>query len=187
MSTVQEEFKAAEVKMSGAIDALIHHFNTLRTGRASTALLDDVKVDAYGVEVPLVQVASVSTPDSRTIAIQPWDTSQLVAIEKAIMLADLGLNPMNDGKLIRLSLPPLTEERRKELAKKAHHMAEEARIAIRNVRRHGKEHIEKLNKSKDLSDDLMHDAVDQLQKLTDKWIAKVEEHVKRKEKEIMEV
>lgn len=184
---VKEEFQNAEHKMHGAIESLIHHFNTLRTGRAHTSLLDDVKVEAYGSEVPLNQVASVSTPDARTIAVAPWDTNQLAAIEKAIMVADLGLTPMNDGKMIRLSIPPLTEERRKELAKKAHHMAEEARVAIRNVRRHAKDHIEKMNKAKDLSDDEMHVHLEELQKLTDQWIVKVDDAMKKKEKEILEV
>ena len=184
---VQAEFKSAEQKMQSAIDALDHHFNTLRTGRASTALLDDVKVEAYGQPMPINQVASVSTPDARTIMISPWDKGQLAAIERALLQADLGLTPMNDGQHIRMNIPPLTEERRKELVKKAHHMAEEARVAVRNVRRHSKEHIEKLNKDKKLTDDLTHDALDQLQKITDKWIAKVDEHMKKKEKEIMEV
>lgn len=184
---VNEEFKSGEEKMKGAIDALYHHFETLRTGRASTSLLNDVTVEAYGSQVPLNQVASVSTPDAKTIAVQPWDASQLPSIEKGIIIADLGLNPMNDGKVIRLSIPPLTEERRKELVKKSHAMAEEARVAIRNVRRHVKDHIEKLNKAKELSDDLMHDAIDDLQKITDKWIAKVDDIMKKKEKEIMEV
>ncbi|MCC5876723.1 MAG: ribosome recycling factor [Candidatus Sumerlaeia bacterium] len=183
----QEIFKQAEGKMSSSIQALDQHFNTLRTGRASTALLDDIKVDAYGQDMPLNNVASVSTPDARTIVVQPWDVGQLPSIERAIMVSDLGINPSNDGKCIRLSIPPLTEERRKELVKKAAHMAEEARIAIRNVRRHSKDEIEKLRKDKELSDDQAHDANDDLQKLTDKWIKKVDEHLAKKEKEIMEV
>lgn len=183
----QEIFKQAEGKMNSSIQALDHHFNTLRTGRASTALLDDIRVEAYGQEMPLNNVANVSTPDARTIVVQPWDAGQLAAIERAIMVSDLGINPNNDGKLIRLSIPPLTEERRRELVKKAAHMAEEARIAIRNVRRHSKDDIEKLRKDKELSDDQAHDANDELQKITDKWIKKVDEHLARKEKEIMEV
>src|SRR5690606_37139687 len=118
----EEIFKTAEHKMQSAIEALDHHFNTLRTGRASASLLDDVKVDAYGVEVPLAQVATVNTPDARSIVVSPWDKNQLAAIEMGLLVADLGLNPMNDGKLIRLTIPPLTEDRRKELAKKAHAM-----------------------------------------------------------------
>lgn len=180
-------FKTAESKMKAAIDAMEKHFNTLRTGRASTALLDDVRVEAYGQEMALNAVATVSTPDARTIAVQPWDGSQLTAIERAIQASDLGLNPMNDGKLIRLAIPPLTEERRKELVKKSHHMAEEARIAIRNIRRHAKDEIEKMRKAKELSDDLAHDANEDLQKITDKWTKEVEDHLAHKEKEIMEV
>ncbi len=180
-------FKATEYKMSHAIDALEHHFNTLRTGRASTALLDDVEVEAYGQTMPLKQVATISTPDAKTITVTPWDKNQLSMIEKALLMADLGLNPQNDGKMLRLIIPPLTEERRKELAKKAHHMAEEGRIAIRNVRRHQKDEIEKLRKAKELSDDEAHAALDDLQKITDKWIAEVEKVMKHKEEEIMEV
>lgn len=182
-----EVFKTAESKMKAAINAMERHFNTLRTGRASAALLDDVRVEAYGQEMAINSVATVSTPDSRTITVQPWDASQLAAIERAILVSDLGINPMNDGKIIRLAIPPLTEERRKELVKKAHHMAEEARIAIRNIRRHAKDEIEKMRKAKELSDDLAHDAIEELQKITDKWIKEVEEHLARKEKEIMEV
>lgn len=183
----QPVFKTARTKMKHAIDALEHHFNTLRTGRASTSLLDDVEVDAYGRTMPLKQVASISTPDAKTITVTPWDKSQLAIVEKAILVADLGLNPQNDGKMIRLIIPPLTEERRKELVKKAHHMAEEARVAIRNVRRHQKDEIEKLRKGKELSDDLAHDALDELQSITDKWTKEVDEVLAVKEKEIMEV
>lgn len=187
MPEVQSIFKTAEHKMGQAIEALEHHFNTLRTGRASIALLDDIRVDAYGQITPLNQVASVNTPDARTIAITPWDKNQLASIERAIQQSDLGLNPQNDGKMIRLSIPPLTEERRKELVKKAHGMAEEGRIAIRNVRKHCKDDIEKLKKDKGLSEDLTHDAISDLQKITDKWILKVDEVLKKKEEEIMEV
>lgn len=185
--SVDEIFKNAERKMAHAIEALDHHFNTLRTGRASAALLDDVKVEAYGTDTPLNQVASVSTPDARTITVQPWDKNQLNAIEKALLVANLGMTPHNDGTLIRLNVPPLTEERRKELAKKAHGMAEEGRVAIRNVRKHSKDEIDKLKKSKELSEDLAHDATDKLQKLTDKWIKKVDEVLAKKEKDIMAV
>ncbi len=180
-------FKTADKKMKHAIDALEQHFHTLRTGRASTSLLDDVEVEAYGQTMPLKQVASISTPDAKTITVTPWDKSQLALIEKAILASDLGLNPQNDGKMLRLIIPPLTEERRKELVKRAHHMAEEGRIAIRNVRRHQKEEIEKRRKNKDISDDNAHDGLDELQKITDKWIAEVDKVMKHKEEEIMEV
>lgn len=187
MPEVKEVFKTTEHKMAAAIEALEHHFNTLRTGRASAALLDDVKVDAYGQTVPIQQIASVNTPDARTITVTPWDKNQVAAIERAILTSDLGLNPQNDGKMIRLAIPPLTEERRKELVKKAHHMAEEGRVAIRNVRKHSKDSIDKLRKDKVLSEDLSHDAIDDLQKITDKWITRVDEVLAKKEKEIMEV
>ncbi len=187
MAETKELFDSSEHKMAQSIESLDHHFNTLRTGRASSALLDDIRVDAYGVMTPLQQMATVSTPDARTIAISPWDKNQLVAIEKALQVANLGMNPHSDGKLIRLSIPPLTEDRRKDLAKKAHAMAEESRVAIRNVRKHAKEVIEKMKKDKKLTEDLAHDEVEKLQKLTDKWIAKVDDSMKKKEKEIMEV
>jgi ribosome recycling factor len=185
--SVKDDFKNAEHKMQSALDALDHHFNTLRTGRASTALLDDVRVEAYGQPMPLNQVASVTTPDARSIMISPWDKNQLSHIERALLQADLGLTPMNDGQHIRLNIPALTEERRKELVKKAHAMAEDARVAIRNVRRHTKDHFEKMNKGKELTDDETRMHLDELQKMTDKFIAKVDEHMKKKEKEIMEV
>lgn len=184
---VKEQMKEAEHKMDSAIDALDHHFNTLRTGRASTALLDDIRVEAYGQQMPLNQVASISTPDARSISVQPWDKGQLALIDRAIAASDLGLTPMNDGTRIILNIPPLTEERRKELVKKAHHMAEEARVAIRNVRRHTKDHFEKANKNKEMTDDEKSVVLEDLQKLTDKHIARVDEHMKKKEKEIMEV
>lgn len=185
--SVDEIFNSSERKMAHAIEALEHHFNTLRTGRASAALLDDIRVDAYGSPVPLNQVASVNTPDARSITVQPWDKNQLGPIEKAILAANIGITPHNDGTLIRLNIPPLTEDRRKELAKKAHAMAEEARVAIRNVRKHSKEEIEKLKKAKTLTEDLAHDATDKLQKITDKWIKKVDESLAKKEKDIMAV
>jgi ribosome recycling factor len=137
--------------------------------------------------MPIAQIANISTPDARSITIQPWDASTLGKIEKAIQTSDLGINPQNDGKIVRLVLPPLTEERRKELVKKAHHMAEEGRIAIRNVRRHAKEELDKMKKNKEISEDQAHDATDRLQKVTDKWIKKVDEVLAKKEKEIMEV
>jgi ribosome recycling factor len=185
--SIDTTIKTAETKMQAAITAVEHHFNTLRTGRASTALLDDIRVEVYGQEMPIAQIANISTPDARSITIQPWDASTLGKIEKAIQTSDLGINPQNDGKIVRLVLPPLTEERRKELVKKAHHMAEEGRIAIRNVRRHAKEELDKMKKNKEISEDQAHDATDRLQKVTDKWIKKVDEVLAKKEKEIMEV
>jgi ribosome recycling factor len=185
--SLKDTFKQVETKMAHAIDALESHFNTLRTGRASTALLDKVTVEMYGVTSALNAVAAISTPDARSILITPWDKNALQPIEKALMVADLGVHPQNDGKAIRLTIPPLTEERRKELGKKAHGMAEDARVAIRNVRKHTKEHFDKMKKGKELTEDQLRDANDELQKVTDKWIKVVDEHLKKKEKEIMEV
>ncbi|MCC6547148.1 ribosome recycling factor [Candidatus Sumerlaeota bacterium] len=184
---LKDLFKSSETKMVHAIDALEGHFNTLRTGRASASLLDDVRVEAYGSLMPLAQVASLATPDSRTITVTPFDKSQMNAVERAIQMANLGLNPQSDGKMIKLYLPPLTEERRKEMVKKGHAMAEDGRVAIRNVRKHAKETIDKMKKDKKLTDDLAHDATEELQKLTDKFVAKVEEQLKKKEKEIMSI
>ncbi|CAN5335319.1 ribosome recycling factor [soil metagenome] len=182
-----DHFKESEAKMGSALTALEQHFGTLRTGRASTSMLDKITIDAYGTPMPLAQVASVSTPDARSIVIAPWDKSQLAAIEKAILAANLGVTPQNDGKQVRLSLPPLTEDRRNELVKKAHSMAEDARIAIRNVRKHTKEVFDKMKKDKKLTEDQLHDSNEDLQKTTDKWIVKVDEHLKKKEKEVMDV
>ncbi len=187
MSSLSEIYSTTESKMKHAIEALDEHFNTIRTGRASTALLDKVEVDAYGTPMKLKEVASVSTPDARSITISPWDKGQLAAIERAIVSSDLGLNPQNDGKLLRISIPPLTEERRKELVKVAHTMAEESRIAIRNVRKHMRDGVHKLVKDKDISEDEGKDGEDKVQEITNKWIGKVEEHLKAKETEIMEI
>lgn len=184
---IKGEFKSAEQKMNGAVEALNHHFDTLRTGRASVALLNDVRVDNYGQPVPVSQVATVSTPDARCIMIAPWNKAQLGVIEKAIQAANLGLQPQNDGQHIRLIIPPLTEERRKDLVKKAHGMAEDARVAIRNVRLHVKQHLDKAKKNKEAPEDEMHKHNEELQKQTDKWIAKVDEILKKKEKDIMAV
>ena len=184
---IKGEFKTAEQKMTSAVEALNHHFDTLRTGRASTALLNDVRVDNYGQPVPIAQVATVSTPDARSVLVTPWNKAQLGAIEKAIQAANIGLQPQNDGQHVRLIIPPLTEERRKELGKKAHAMAEDARIAIRNVRLHVKQHLDKAKKNKEAAEDEIHKHNEALQKQTDKWIAKVDEVLKKKEKEIMEV
>ncbi|MDK2970470.1 MAG: ribosome recycling factor [Candidatus Sumerlaeota bacterium] len=175
------------VKMEGALSALDDNFRTVRTGRASPSALDNVHVSAYGSDMPLNQVANVSTPDARTIVISPWDKGQLSAIERAIIAANLGFNPSNDGVVIRISVPPLTEERRKEFVKQAHKMAEEARIAIRHVRKHANDNIKRLEKDHGVPEDIGRQAHDRIQKLTDEYIAKVDEKMKKKEKEIMEV
>jgi ribosome recycling factor len=174
-------------RMHGAIDALHADFKQLRTGRANTSILDGVMVDYYGTPTPVSQVASLSVPETSLIVAQPWDKSVIPAIEKAIRSAELGLNPANDGKVIRIPIPPLTEERRKELVKKAHHMAEECRTAVRQVRRDGNEKLKKLEKEHALSQDDEKRAMDDVQKLTDKFIDEINTTLKHKEKEIMEV
>ena len=173
--------------MEKAIQNLEKEFSKLRTGRASVTLLEDLKVDYYGTLTPLNQLASISTPDSRTLAIQPWDRNAFGEIEKAIQKSDLGLNPVNDGKIIRINIPPLTEERRKELVKVAKKYAEEAKIAIRNVRRDANETLKKKKNDKELTEDEMHRGQDKVQKITDSFVQKVDEVLKKKEKEIMEI
>jgi len=179
--------KDCKDKMDKAMLALEHHFETLRTGRASLGLVDGVRVPAYGGDMPLNQVASVSTPDAKTIAIQPWDKSLMGAIEKALLAANLGITPTNDGNLIRLSIPPLTEERRKEVVKLAHKMAEEARVAVRNVRRHVNDEVKKAEKNHDITEDDRDKLLKDSQKMTDDHIKKVDEMLAAKEKEIMAV
>lgn len=179
--------KDCKDRMDKALLALEHHFETLRTGRASLALLDGVSVDAYGSEMQLIQVASLSTPDAKTIQIQPWDKSQLGAIEKALLAANLGITPSNDGTVIRLSFPPMTEERRKEVVKLAHTMAEEGRVAIRNVRRHINDEIKKAEKAHDVSEDDRDRVLKEVQAMTDDHVKKVDTVLATKEKEILEV
>jgi ribosome recycling factor len=173
--------------MNGALEALKKELASIRTGRASLALLDGISVNYYGVLTPLQQLASLSIPESRQIAIQPWEQKIIPDIEKAIMKSDLGLTPMNDGKLIRLHIPPLTEERRKQLTKIVKKKAEETKIAIRNIRRDVNEEIKKLEKENHLSEDDVKRSQDELQKLTDSQIERVDEILRHKEKEIMEV
>lgn len=177
--------KDIETRMISALELLGREFASVRTGRASTALLDTVRVDYYGTPTPVAQMASVSVPDARTLQIQPWEASQLGAIEKAIMKSDLGLTPVNDGKMVRLAIPPLTEERRKQLAKTVHKMAEDARIAIRNIRREANDKLKGLARDKKVSEDEERRAHEQNQKTTDKYIAKVDELLKKKEQEIL--
>jgi ribosome recycling factor len=173
--------------MNGALEALKKELASIRTGRASLALLDGISVNYYGVLTPLQQLASLSIPESRQIAIQPWEQKIIPDIEKAIMKSDLGLTPMNDGKLIRLHIPPLTEERRKQLTKIVKKKAEETKIAMRNIRRDVNEEIKKLEKENHLSEDDVKRSQDELQKLTDSQIERVDEILRHKEKEIMEV
>ncbi|HYA31644.1 MAG TPA: ribosome recycling factor [Thermodesulfovibrionales bacterium] len=179
--------KKTTERMEGAIDALKKEFGSVRTGRASLALLDGITVDYYGNPTPLQQVASLSVPESRQIVIQPWEQRVISEIEKAIMKSDLGLTPTNDGKVIRINIPPLTEERRKQLVKVVKKRAEEAKIAIRNIRRDSNEELKKLEKEQHLSEDDAKKFHAEIQKLTDASIAKVDEVLKHKENEIMEV
>lgn len=174
-------------RMEGAIEALKKEFGSIRTGRASLTLLEGIMVDYYGALTPLQQLASLGVPESRQIAIQPWEKRIIPEIEKAIMKSDLGLTPTNDGKIVRINIPPLTEERRKQLVKVVRKKAEEARIAIRNIRRDSNEELKKLEKDKHLSEDDAKKSHDEIQKLTDSYISKVDEVLKHKENEIMEV
>jgi ribosome recycling factor len=185
----QTVVKDMEVRMTSAIDALGKDFASVRTGRASTALLDPIRVDYYGNPTPISQMASVSTPDARTLVIQPWEVSQLKEIEKAITKADLGIQPVNDGKLIRLTMPTPTEERRKQLAKQVGKMAEDARVAVRNVRREANDKLKVMVKDKKapITEDEERRGHDQIQKTTDKFIARIEELLKKKEQEIMSI
>lgn len=179
--------KNAQKKMDGAINSLDEEYKTVRTGRANPALLDSVTVQAYGSDMPLNQMANISTPDGRTIMISPWDKGQLGPIERAIIAANLGFNPNNDGATIRITIPPLTEERRKEMVKMANKMTEDCRIAIRHVRKHANDDIKKLEKEHELPEDVGRTIHDEIQKLTDEYIKSADEKMKKKEKEIMEI
>lgn len=183
----KDVISAMGVHMDKTIDSLRKEFQKIRTGRATTALLDDVKVDYYGNPSPLSQVATLAVPEARTITIQPWESKQIPAIEKAIMNANLGLTPANDGKLIRLNLPPLTEERRKDIVKQLKKMGEETKVALRNNRRDAIDNLKKLEKEKKISEDDLKRAEKEVQEHTDKHVAKVDEVVAHKEKEVMEV
>ena len=180
-------FLETEDRMDKAVTALERDFGKLRTGRASTALVDNIKVDYYGTSTPISQLASVAVPDSRTVTIQPWDRGAFAAVEKAILKSDLGLTPVNDGKVIRISIPPLTEERRKELSKIARKYGEEAKVAVRNIRRDANDQLKKLEKDKVLSEDELKKAMDDIQKMTDKFVALVDSKCQAKEKEIMDI
>ena len=185
---MEKELKRKAIeKMDSAVEALKKEFSAIRTGRASLALLDGIKVDYYGTPTPLQQLASLSIPESRQIAIQPWEQKIISEIEKAIMKSDLGLTPSNDGKVIRINIPALTEERRKQLVKVTKKNAEDSKIAVRNIRRDTNEDIKKLEKEKHLSEDNTKKSLDEIQKLTDTYIKKIDEILMHKEKEIMEV
>jgi ribosome recycling factor len=173
--------------MDKSVDATHEHFNSVRTGRATPALLDRIQIDYYGTPTPLKNMATISAPEPRMLTIQPFDPTSIKAIEKAIQESDLGLTPSNDGKLIRLPIPQLTEERRKELVKLVRQMSEEGRVAVRNVRRDVMKHLEDLVKKGDVGDDEERAAETRVQKLTDEHVAKIDDLLKRKEAEIMEV
>lgn len=184
---MNEIIKDAKLRMDKSIEAFRHDISKIRTGKATTALLDGIKVDYYGTLTPLNQMANVSVLDSHTLSITPWDKNKVGDIDKAILIADLGLNPVNDGTNIKVPIPPLNEERRKDLIKLVKKFGEDAKIAIRNVRRDANDHLRKAEKEKELSEDLRHDAESEVQKYTDEHIQKIDDIIKHKEEEIMEV
>jgi ribosome recycling factor len=198
MKTEQQEPSAAfgstkdveanlRTRMEKAVSDLQHEMAHIRTGRASLGILDHIRVDYYGTPTPLNQLANLHVPEPSLITIQPWDISQIGPIEKSIRTSDLGLNPANDGKIIRLPIPPLTEERRKELVKRLHAIAEHHRVGVRNIRRDGNEAVKKLLKDKKITEDDDKKAHDEIQKLTDGYMAKIDQAAKVKEKDILEV
>ena len=179
--------KKFEDKMQKSIESLEREYNSIRAGRANPHVLDKIKVDYYGTPTPLQQVGNISVPEPRIITIQPWETSLLKAIEKEIMQSDIGINPTNDGKVIRLVFPELTEDRRKELAKDVKKRGEEAKVAVRNIRRDANDFVKKQNKAGNLNEDQAKDEEDKVQKMTDKYIKQIDEAVDAKSKEIMTV
>jgi ribosome recycling factor len=183
---IKEVEANARTRMEKVLGELQHEMAHIRTGRASISLLDNVRVDYYGSPVPLNQVAQLHVPEPAMITVQPWDTSMIGTIEKAIRNADLGLNPSNDGKIVRVPIPPLTEERRRDLAKKLSHIAEERRVGLRNIRRDANEQLKKMLRDKVISEDDERQALEAIQKLTDYQIAKIDQAAKSKEKEILE-
>jgi ribosome recycling factor len=185
--SVKEVEANQKARMEKALSDLQHEMASIRTGRASLGILDHIRVDYYGSPTPLNQVANLHVPEPSLITIQPWDVSQIGPIERAIRVSDLGLNPSNDGKIIRLPIPPLTEERRKELVKRLHGIAEHHRVSVRNIRRDGNEAVKKLLKDKKLAEDDEKKALDDIQKLTDAYMQKIDQAAKTKEKEIMEI
>ncbi len=185
--SVKEVEANSKGRMEKALSDLQHEMASIRTGRASLGILDHIRVDYYGTPTPLNQVANLHVPEPSLITIQPWDVSQIGAIEKAIRVSDLGLNPSNDGKIVRLPIPPLTEERRKELVKKLHGAAEHHRVALRNIRRDGNEAVKKLLKDKKLAEDDEKKALEEIQKMTDAYMQRLDQAAKTKEKEILEI
>ena len=183
----KDVIKETRPRMDTVIDDFRRKIATVRTGRAAVTLLDTIMVDYYGTMTPLSQMASVHAPEPQMLTVQPWDQSQIGAVEKAIRTADLGLNPSNDGKLVRIPIPPLTEERRKQLAKQVHEIAEDHRTAVRNVRRDANERLKKLLKDKTISEDAERDGLDEVQRITNTYIGKIDELAKSKEQEITSV
>jgi len=184
--TTKEILHNTEEKMKKAFESVTREFSEIRTGRASPTLVEGLHIEYYGTPTLLKQLASISAPDAHLIVIQPWDITAIAEIEKSIMRSNLGITPSHDGKLIRLSVPPLSKERRQELAKVVHKMTEEGRVSLRTIRRDSKESLEKLEKDKAISEDDKFRGIDELQKLVDKYIAKIDELLKNKEKEILE-
>jgi ribosome recycling factor len=185
--TVDSSLKDADHKMEQALVHMREDLASVRTGRASGAVLTRIMVEYYGSPVPLNQLASVNVPEPRLLVIQPFDKNSIAQIEKAIQQSDLGITPSNDGQVVRLAFPPLTEERRKELVKQVHHRAEEGRVAVRNVRRHAKDDMEKLEREHSISEDELSRGEKELQKLTDRYVAEIDEIQRHKESELMEV
>jgi ribosome recycling factor len=183
----KDVIKETRPRMETVIDDVRRKLATVRTGRAAVSLLDNVMVEYYGTPTPLSQMASVHVPEPQMLTVQPWDQTQLGAIEKAIRAADLGLNPSNDGKLVRIPIPPLTEERRKQLAKQVHEIAEDHRTAVRNLRRDANERLKKMLKDKTISEDNERDGLEEVQKLTNTYIGKIDELAKSKEHEILSI
>jgi len=184
---IEAVLKDTRAHMQKTIDAVSREFASIRTGRASPALLEHVRVDYYGTSTPLNQLATINAPEPRLLTVQPWDKTQLRVIEKAILQSDLGLHPATDGALIRLPIPPLTEERRRDFVKLAKKYAEEAKVGIRNIRRESKEHIDREKTQGHAPEDAVHRAHDELQKITDKFIEEIDALLKNKESDIMEV
>lgn len=184
---MNEYIKNARQRMDKSIEAFRYEISKIRTGKATTALLDGIKVDYYGTPTPIAQTANVSVLDAHTLSITPWDKSMVAEIDRAILVADLGLNPVNDGTNLKIPIPPLTEERRKEMVKLVKKFGEDAKIAIRNVRRDANDHLKKQEKDKVISEDQRHDFEKEVQDLTDSHTDKIDEMIKHKEKEIMEV
>jgi ribosome recycling factor len=184
---VQDTLKQAEGKMKKTTEALHHHLATIRTGRASPALVEDVRVDAYGTEMPLNQLANISAPDARMLVVQPYDKSTMKAIEKAIQTSDLGLNPNNDGQVIRLAIPPLTEQRRKDMVKLVKKEVEEQKVSLRNIRRDAQSDLKKLESDKQISEDELKRAQDKLEQLTSQYTKELDHIGQAKEREVMEV